>query len=160
MDVLGSKHLAHCLYRKEIFIAAQSLLPPVATVNASSRNYAVEMGMQRQVLTPGMQYRYHSQPDIAVAAKQIQCSPRSFKKRVVNKFRHAQCKIVKPGWKSKNNMIIGAWKQVLRSTVYPLYALMSLAFGAMPVPATIIADNDGTALITCINMTSQSCSAA
>src|SRR3954452_24706641 len=58
--ILCPEYFAQSLYRKQILIAAQLLLPFAILIYSSSRNNAVQVRMQAQVLSPCMQYRYHS----------------------------------------------------------------------------------------------------
>jgi len=57
-------------------------------------------------------------------------------------------------------MIVRAGQQVCLSLHYPLFPLMPLAFRAMAVPATIVADADSATLITGIHMTAKRSSSA
>jgi hypothetical protein len=57
-------------------------------------------------------------------------------------------------------MIVSAGQEVSFSFLYPFFALMPLAFGAMTVSATIIADADVATAVTHIYMSAQGCSAA
>jgi hypothetical protein len=52
----------------------------------------------------------------------------------------------------KDNMIVRAGQQVLLSFFNPLFTLMPLALGAMPVAAAVITDAYGPALIAGIYM--------
>jgi hypothetical protein len=57
-------------------------------------------------------------------------------------------------------MIIGAGQQVCHPVVYPLFALMPLAFRAVTITAAIIADAEVTTAIAHIYMPAQCCCAA
>jgi hypothetical protein len=57
-------------------------------------------------------------------------------------------------------MIVSAWQQVSFPLLYPFLPLMALAFRAMAIPATIIADADIATCIAGIYMASQCCGAA
>jgi hypothetical protein len=57
-------------------------------------------------------------------------------------------------------MIVSAGQQVSFSFLYPFFAFVPLAFRAMPVAATIVADADIATCVAGIYMAPQSCSAA
>src|SRR3954471_13813184 len=52
--ILCPEYFAQSLYRKQIFIAAQLLLPLTLSVHPSSRNNAMQVRMQTQILPPGV----------------------------------------------------------------------------------------------------------
>ena len=64
-------------------------------------------------------------------------------------------KLVKCIGQRKYNMEVGYRQQFFISCLYPLFALLTLAFGAMPVTATIIAYAQQTTRRTAIYMTAE-----
>lgn len=49
--ILGPEHFTDCLYRKQIFITAQLLMPAAVFIHAATGHYAVQVRVQAQVLS-------------------------------------------------------------------------------------------------------------
>jgi hypothetical protein len=120
----------------------------------------VQVRVQAQILTPGMQYAYHAQLHSCLASKGCQRLPHGFKQHIVNHLRMLKRQGIELMRQSEHKVKISAGQKVCLPLLYPLFSFMSLTFWAMPVSATIIADADVAAAITCIYMSAQSRRAA
>src|SRR5437867_3283253 len=123
----------------------------------------MQMRMQREILSPCMQYGYHawfSAKMFSVMSKTLHHAPCSCKKYVVHFLRRMHARTVQCFRQCKDHMKVTYRQQFCFSCSNPLFALRCLAFGTMPVAATIIRDTNMATVITAINMTTHCSSAA
>src|SRR5690606_1355965 len=93
-------------------------------------------------------------------AKLLKCKPYRFKQGVIHHYRLLQSQSVQCRRQRKHYMVVGAGQEVCFTLLYPCFSFMPLAFGTMPVAATIITDADVATSVAGIYMPAQGCRAA
>jgi hypothetical protein len=137
------------------------LRPTILIIHSAPWNNAVYMGMQREVLPPGMENGYNACFSMVMGKGELQhCVPGARKKKVVhlNGMMHEQP--VELIGQSKNYMKIGNRQKIPFAVFNPCFALGVLAFGAMTVTTGVVTDAKVPALIATVNMATQRCGAA
>lgn len=132
--------------------------PALIGVDATAGYDEVDMGMNRQLLPPGMQYSEEadlcSQP-LLVSAKGQQGFGGGIKQQTVNQLLIEKAHGKDGLRQGENHMIIRHRKQIVEPLFDPLSPSASLALGTMPVPAGIISYFDVSATITSVYMITQ-----
>ena len=85
----GPKDLAHSLYGEEVFSLVLGRFPFAGSGNTAPGNNAVQVWVQRKVLSPGVQDGDHSHPgaqEFGVGAKILDNTPGRFEQKFVNQF--------------------------------------------------------------------------
>src|SRR5450759_919239 len=116
----------------------------------------MDMRVQAKVLSPCMQYGYHTRFFMKLCVRKLSyCFPRTVKQQVVKICRMLNKQTIEFIWYCKNNMKVWDRKQILLTVFHPCFALSVLALGTMTVTARVVTDTDMTTLITFINMSAQ-----
>ena len=95
-----------------------------------------------------------------IFSKLCQCLPCSIKQGIINDLRLMHCQHVQLKRQSKHHVKIFYWKEFFLSLLYPFFTQCSLTFGAMAVPATVLADAYCSARGTCIYVSAHGSSSA
>ena len=123
----------------------------------------VDMGMHRQLLSPGMQYPEEtdlsSQP-LPISAKGQQRFGGNIKEKAVDQLLIEEAHGEDGVGQGEYHMIIRHRKEIVESLFHPLSPSASLALGAVPVPAGIIGQLDVSAVVTAVHMITQIAAAA
>lgn len=132
------------------------LLPLPSEVDPTAGNNTMNMRVQAQILSPGMQYRYHSRLRMQLCVRELSyCFPCACKQQVVKICRMVKKQAIECIRYCKNNMKVWDRKQILLAVFHPCFSLSVLALGTMTVTARVVTDTDMTALIAFINMSAQ-----
>jgi hypothetical protein len=132
------------------------LFPLPFEIDSTTGNYTMNMRMQAKVLSPGMQYGYHTRFCMQLCVRKLSyCFPGTGKQQVIKICRLLKKQAIESIRYSKNNMKVWDRKQILLAVFYPCFTLSILALGTMTVTARVITDADMTALIAFINMSAQ-----
>ena len=157
VNELGSKHGAEYVHRREEGVLGVN--PPLVVCGESAcRDHAVHMGMQEQVLTPGVQdanetnlssqsfgvSRYFEHGGRAGAEKQIIQNPGV-----------AQTERVQLLWQGEHDVEVRNVEEFFLSCGEPALASLRLTLRAVPVPAGIMGDGLMTAFGALIDVPSQ-----
>ena len=132
------------------------LFPLPSEVDSTTGNNTMNMRMQAQVLSPGMQYGYHARFCMQLCVRKLgYCFPGTGKQQVIKICRLLKKQAIESIRYSKNNMKVWYRKQILLAVFHPCFPLSILALGTMTVTARVVTDADMTALIAFINMSAQ-----
>jgi hypothetical protein len=132
------------------------LFPLPFEIDSTTGNYTMNMRMQAKVLSPGMQYGYHTRFCMQLCVRKLSyCFPGTGKQQVIKICRLLKKQAIESIRYSKNNMKVWDRKQILLAVFHPCFTLSILALGTMTVTARVITDADMTALIAFINMSAQ-----
>jgi len=132
------------------------LFPLPSEVDSTTRDNTMNMRVQAKVLTPGMQYGYHTRFCMQLCVRKLSyCFPGTGKQQVIKICRLLKKQAIESIRYSKNNMKVWYRKQILLAVFHPCFSLSILALGTMTVTARVITDADMTALIAFINMSAQ-----
>ncbi len=130
--------------------------PLTFPTDAAPRNNAMDVGMQREVLPPGMEHRDHTAFSMQTGEeKLVHGLPHRTEQKIIHSGGVGQKKWVKFIRHSKDNMEIGNREQILFTLLDPCFALGVLALGAMTVSTAVIAYADMTAGVAPVHMTAQ-----
>jgi len=132
------------------------LFPLSFEIDSTAGNNTMDMRVQAKVLSPCMQYGYHTRFCMKLCVRKLSyCFPRTGKQQVVKICRMLNKQTIEFIWYCKNNMKVWDRKQILLAVFHPCFALSVLALGTMTVTARVVTDTDMTTLITFINMSAQ-----
>jgi hypothetical protein len=132
------------------------LFPLPFEIDSTAGNNTMNMRVQAQILSPGMQYGYHARFCMQLRVRELSyCFPCAGKQQVVK-----ICWLVKKQTFEciryrKNHMKIWDRKKILLAAFHPCFTLSVLALGTMTVTARVVTNADMTALIAFINMSAQ-----
>jgi hypothetical protein len=132
------------------------LFPLPSEVDSPTGDNTMNMRVQAKVLTPGMQYGYHTRFCMQLCVRELSyCFPGNGKQQVIKICRMLNKQAIEHVRYCKNNMKVWDRKQILLAVLYPCFPLGVLALGTMTVTARVITDTDMTALIAFVNMSAQ-----
>lgn len=147
------------LYPEQKYLAilrGPYLFPLPSEIDSTAGNDTMNMRVQTQILSPGMQYCYHACFCMQLCIRELRYGfPRSSKQQVIKICRMLNKQTIKFIRYCKNNMKVCHRKQILLPVLYPCFTLSVLTLGTMTVTARVITDTDKTTLITFINMSAQ-----
>lgn len=130
--------------------------PLTFPTDAATRNDAMDVGMQREVLSPGMEHRDHTAFSMQTGEeKLVHGILHRTEQKIIHSGGVGQKEWVKFIRHSKDNMEIGNREQILFTLPDPCFALGVLALGAMTVAAAVVAYADMTAGVAPVYMTAQ-----
>jgi hypothetical protein len=132
------------------------LFPLPSEVDSTTGNNTMNMRVQAKVLSPGMQYVYHSSFCMQLCVRELSyCFPGTGKQKVVKIYRLLKKQAIESIRYSKNNVKVWYRKQILLPVFHPCFPLSILTLGTMTVTARVITDADMTALIAFVNMSAK-----
>lgn len=134
---------AHGLDRKKKLAIIPGRRPETSLCQASAGNYAVDVRMQREVLSPGMQDAYHacfSSKMFFILGKTFHHTPGRIEEQFVNLRRFKQTQLVESFGQREHHMEISSWKQLRFSCLDPPLALNLLTLRTMTIPTRVVAD--------------------
>jgi len=138
------------------FVRGTYLFPLPSEVDPTAGNNTMNMRVQAQILSPGMQYRYHPRLCMQLCVRKLRyCFPCAGKQQVVKICRLVKKQAIECIRYRKNNMKVWDRKQILLAVFHPCFTLSVLALGTMTVTAGVVTNADMTALITFVNMSAQ-----
>jgi len=130
---------------------------------AASRNHAVHVGMQRQILSPGVEDAEKTDLGsqvLCIGSEFEHCFPAGTEQQVVEHLGVPLAKCVEFVRQRKDHMKVGDAQQFLFSRGEPALTRLGLALGAVPVSTGVIGDGLMTAARTSIHVTAERCGAA
>src|SRR6478735_4592345 len=130
---------------------------------AASRNHAVDVGMQQQILSPSVKDGDGSDLStrpFGVRRHLQQCGGSGGKQQVVKAARVFERQHVQLMRNTEDDMEVCRRQDFLFASSEPTLACLCLTLGAMPVTARVVGNGLMTAARTRVEMTTQSCCAA
>jgi hypothetical protein len=118
--------------------------------------------MVSEGLPPGMEYGDHAglgTKMLGVSADDAYGLGRRFEEDIVNDGLILKRNCCNRWWDGEYNMEIGDREELGIAIVDPSQSSEALAFWAMPIPATIVGNADGTAVPTLFGMATENCGA-
>jgi hypothetical protein len=132
------------------------LFPLPSEVDSPTGDNTMNMRVQAKVLTPCMQYGYHTRLCMQLCVRELSyCFPGNGKQQVIKICRTLNKQAIEHVRYCKDNMKVWYRKQILLAVLYPCFPLGVLALGTMTVTARVITNADMTALIAFVNMAAQ-----
>ena len=132
------------------------LFPLPSEIDSSTGNNTMNMRMQAQILSPGMQYGYHARFCMQLCVRELSYGfPCTGKQQVIKICRMLNKQAIECIRYCKNNMKVWYRKQILLAVFHPCFPLSVLALGTMTVTARVVTNADMTTLIAFINMSAQ-----
>src|SRR5271155_1778681 len=161
-EELAAEYAAEDLHRQEERIAGPY---PAAVVRrqAARRNGAVNMRMEKQVLSPGVQNADHTDlrtEVFGIACYFQQCLCAGGKQQVVKYARVVQRQHIEFVRHSEHDVEVAGREKLAFASREPMFTRLRLALRTVPVPARVIGDGLVTALRTGVDMTAQRSRAA
>ena len=140
--------------------ASMNLVPYSLHINASTGYDAMNMGVVEQIRAPRMEDGSHAGCEPLLGSKSINGGPRSLEHTVVELPLISHRDGMQTIGQREYDMEIFDRDNLFPAELYPLLALLVLAFGAMSVPAAVVADMYVTALGTHLYMSAKGAGAA
>src|SRR5690606_38037688 len=138
----GSKHRTHGLHWKEEITIATRLFPKPGFGKTSCGHDAMQVWMQREVLSPGVQHGDHA----GIGAEMLRgcCetfhhTPCGAEQDGVQLSRFKQAKAVECFRQGEYDMEVRCGQQLRFSCFYPAFPLYLLTLGTMSIPTGIVA---------------------
>jgi hypothetical protein len=156
---LSPEDFGKVLYSEQKYFAifrGTYLFPLPSEIDSTSGNNTMDMWVQTQILSPGMQYGYHARFCVQLCVRELSyCFPSTGKQKVVKICRLLKKQVIEFIWYRKDNMKVWYRKQILLAVFNPYFPLGILALGTMTVTARVVTNADMTALIAFIDMSAQ-----
>ena len=148
---------AHGGHRKEerCTSAAMNLMPYTTFIHSTARHNTVYVRMVEQIGSPRMEDGSHSRCESILGSKSINSSPCSLEHTVVELPLVSHCNGMQTVRHGEYDMEVLGRDNLFPAELNPLFTLLVLTLGAMPVTAAVIADMNIATLWTNLNMPAQ-----
>ena len=135
-------HPAQRPYREEVLSFGACTLPEPGCGDAPAGYDAVQVRMQGEVLTPGVQHGDHTRVRSQVggiAGKGTDHTPGCGKERIIDTIRPIQAQTVQLPGQGEHHMEVRHRQELGLAGCHPVFPGQDLALGTVAVPATVVA---------------------
>ena len=148
---------AHGGHRKEerCTSAAMNLMPYTTFIHSTARHNTVYVRMVEQIGSPRMEDGSHSRCESILGSKSINSAPCGLEHTVVELPLVSHCNGMQTVRHGEYDMEVLGRDNLFPAELNPLFTLLVLTLGAMPVTAAVIADMNIATLWTNLNMPTQ-----
>ena len=148
---------AHGGHRKEerCTSAAMNLMPYTTFIHSTARHNTVYVRMVEQIGSPRMEDGSHSRCESILGSKSINSAPCGLEHTVVELPLVSHCNGMQTVRHGEYDMEVLGRDNLFPAELNPLFTLLVLTLGAMPVTAAVIADMNIATLWTNLNMPAQ-----